>query len=565
MLSLADGLIAAANAAAIRLLARPSEALRGRTFTSFLTPSSALLWEAQFNPLLMVRGAVDGAFLRVYDASGAELPVLVAATARHDGSTLRIELALLPARQRVAFEDALRSARDEAETARAESEKAREALAESIVRQQATEAQLRQAQKMEVVGQLAGGIAHDFNNLLGIMGGHLEEALERIAQVNDPVLAGVVQELAQVRGAAERAAAVVRQLLAFSGRQVLAPGPLDLGAVTREAVPLLQPILGSEVACELTVDPATDPVIADRGQIEQILLNLVLNARDAMHATDRRGTLRVTVAPSLDPTNEVEHVAPASDPHEPATCRAWVRLTVADNGIGMDEATLARVFEPFFTTKPVGAGSGLGLSMVYGIVQQSGGRVSITSTPGVGTTVVVDLPSAIAAWPRTSTETTAFGAHAHGVPGTDTTFATQPDAFSERQGAATVSPAYANGAPVVLLVDDEAPLRHLTKRLLERFGFQVIVCENGADALALWRQERSRIAAIVSDVTMPEMDGHALRCAVRGEAPALPILLLSGYAQQPMADWGASDGFLEKPFTREELLAAMTTLNVAAH
>jgi signal transduction histidine kinase len=534
-LSTLDGLIVGANAAAARLLARPVAALVGRTFASCLAPSSAMLWEAQFRPLLMARGTLDGAFLSVRDAGTGELPVLVAATARREGRALHVELALLPARQRVAFEQALRTARDEAEAARLESEAARRALAESVARQQAVEAQLQQAQKMEVVGQLAGGIAHDFNNLLAVIGGHLEEATARLAPAPAPVRAAVDEELASVRRTADRAAAVVRQLLAFSRHQVLAPGRLELGAAVREAGPLLQPVLGPDVAWRVEVDPAAGPVVADRGQVEQVLLNLVLNARDAIHATGRGGTITVSVAPGHAPSvmADAAGVAP----------RAWVRLTVADTGTGMDAATLGRVFEPFFTTKTVGAGSGLGLAMVYGIVQQSGGQVHVASTPGVGTTVTIDLPAAPVAAP---------------VP--------PPPPVSAAAGAPTAAaptgPAPDGGAPIVLLAEDEPALRRIAQRALTRAGFTVLACEDGAAAWAAWQAHRAGIVAVVSDVRMPGMDGHALRDAIRAECASLPILLISGYAELALAVHGPADGFLEKPFTTARLVETLRALGV---
>jgi signal transduction histidine kinase len=527
-LSTVDGVIRAANPAAGRLFGMPVAALVGRTFVRCLTPSSVLLWETQFRPLLMMRGAVDGGFVAVRTGAGDEVPVLVAAGARHVGATLHVEVALLAARQRLAHEQALRAARDEAQAARAESDAARLALAESVARQQATEAQLRQVQKLEAVGQLAGGIAHDFNNLLAVIAGHLEQADVELAGVPQPAGALVAEELAHVRRAADRAAAVVRQLLAFSRHQVLAPSALDPAAVVREMEGLLRPLLGANVAWRVECPGPTWPVVADRGQLEQVLLNLVINARDAIRATGRPGTITVRVE---------NHAVPggSGQPEE------WVRLTVEDSGSGMSADTLARAFEPFYTTKPVGAGSGLGLAMVYGIVQQSGGRIALASDPGSGTRVTIDLPSAV----RTP---------GHGRP-----VVRGPERPATPAGAPASSRA---AAGTVLVVDDDAGVRHMARRMLTRAGYAVVECENGARALAAWRARPGAIRAVVSDGRMPELDGHALRRALRAEQAELPILLVSGYAERAVDACGPCDGFLEKPFTSDGLLEALRALGV---
>jgi two-component system cell cycle sensor histidine kinase/response regulator CckA len=357
------------------------------------------------------------------------------------------------------------------------------------------------AQRLEAVGRLASGVAHDFNNLLAGIRNLLELALDEL-----PAGSTVRDDLTLANRTAERAAGLARQLLLFgAGRKRSAepdgtPRAVRLDAVVREIEPLLRTFLKATHDCQLVLprDPAW--VHADPTELEQIVLNLAINARDAM---PEGGTITVRV--------------------DRESVRQWT-LRVVDTGIGMDETTRQRALDPFFTTKPVGSGTGLGLSVVYGIVARAGGTLDLTSAPGEGTTVAVHLPHA------------------------------------EAPGSAARVASVARENAALLLVDDDALVRRSTRRLLERAGWQVAEAANGHDALQRVTADRGAFDVVLSDVRMPGMDGLALRTRLAREAPTLPIVLYSAYDPTP-ADGLAPDAplprVLPKPFTREELLAAL--------
>lgn len=583
-LSVVDGVIVRVNAAAERLLGRATGELVGQGFSGCLTRDSVLLWESQFLPLLMVRGALDGVFLGASLPSGGEVPMLVAASRRSDGGQVCVEFAMLLARQRVAYEAALEAARDAAEAARAEVVAAHAALAASTAREREVAAQLQQVQKLEAVGVLAGGIAHDFNNLLAVVSGHAEAATAQLAALPQSVGSGVLSDLEQLQRTVTRAAGVVRQLLAFSRQQVLAPAPLDVGDVVRSAESLMRPTLGTQTAWSVVEEPRVGQVVADRGQLEQVLLNLVLNARDAIAESGRPGAVTVRVAPWRD---ELDASYAQQSKHGGKTSQAWTRLTVTDNGQGMSADTLAHACDPFFTTKSVGKGSGLGLAMVHGIVRQSGGRVGIESTPGKGTTVIIDLP--VVQLPEaqhvTGRDVEAMDPPAQ-KPGAPATLTAGPDILTRTpvtisapsDGAvmkrmdhddtsapwttATSTDDRGASSGCVLLVEDDPALRRVEARILERAGFSVLTCADGDAAWCAWEAQRPRIRAVVSDVRMPGRDGHALRRALRTQSRTLPIVLMSGYAEQPIEDLGVMDTFLEKPFTATQLLQALAGIGL---
>jgi PAS domain S-box-containing protein len=377
------------------------------------------------------------------------------------------------------------------------------------------ETQLRHAQKMEAVGQLAGGVAHDFNNLLTVIHGNLEFARHDLAP-DHPVQA----DLMEVTRAAERAQALVRQLLAFSRKQVLQTQALDVNDVVRGADALLRRVLGDEIAFETRLGAQPAVVHADRGQLEQVLLNLAVNARDAMLSAvhghpGTGGTLSIA-------TDVVDHdgAGPSALPPGP-----YVRLTVTDTGHGMDATTRARIFEPFFTTKGLGVGTGLGLAMVYGIVAQAGGAVSVESAPGAGTTFTILFPYV-----------------------DEVVTAPEPPVVS--------TPTRGHGT--VLLVEDEPAVRVTTRRVLERHGFGVLEARHGVEALQVWRRHMPEIVCCVTDLRMPEMGGRELVSRLRAERPALPVVYVSGYSDQAAgALAGPYDALIEKPFTRDALLAAL--------
>ena len=361
-----------------------------------------------------------------------------------------------------------------------------------------SETQLRHAQKMEAVGQLAGGIAHDFNNLLTGILSYTDLVLEEL-RPGDPIR----DDLEQIRHAAQRAAALTRQLLAFSRRQVLQPHVLSLNGCVAELEAMLRRLLGADVTLETELDPGLWYVQADPGQLEQVLVNLVVNARDAMAAGGR-----VTIA-----------TANLSLSHG-----AYVTLSVSDTGIGMDAQTQARIFDPFFTTKEPGKGTGLGLSTVYGIVEQSGGHITVESAPGQGATFTVFLP--------------------------------------RQNGPALGSPAgdrrsLPGGNETLLLVEDESAVRTSARRLLERQGYTVVEARHGADALRIFEEGSRSIDLVLTDLVMPEMGGRELVERLRARHPGVKVLYMSGYSERSVTVDGLMPprtGFVEKPFTVEQLV-----------
>jgi two-component system cell cycle sensor histidine kinase/response regulator CckA len=370
------------------------------------------------------------------------------------------------------------------------------------------EEQLRQAQKMEAIGQLAGGVAHDFNNLLTVIKGYGD--FIRAASAPDDDRRAHAEE---IRHAADRAALLTQQLLAFSRKQVLRPEVLEINRVVDEAGRMLGRLLGEDVALDLQLAPDAGAVRADAGQLQQVLLNLAVNARDAMPLG---GRLTITTGNVL-----VEREAPAQP--EPLRAGRHVRLTVGDTGTGMTADVLRQAFEPFFTTKEMGKGTGLGLSTVYGIVTQSHGRLRVHSAPGKGTTFEIFFP------------------HAGEAAAAPMPAATKPGA---------------RGSETVLLVEDDAMVRRLAEATLERAGYRVFTAPSGGDALRLAAGRDGAIDLVVTDVVMPGMPGPELAQRLEASQPGLRVLYMSGYADDTMARHGVSEervSFLAKPFTPDEL------------
>jgi PAS domain S-box-containing protein len=391
---------------------------------------------------------------------------------------------------------------------------ARLVLAIDITEQRRLEDQLRQSQKIEAVGQLAGGIAHDFNNLLTIIKGNVEMALHQM-----PEGVPLRNDLEQVAHAASRAALLTRQLLAFSRKQVLSPAVLDLNEVVAEAERMLRRVIGEDITFVTELAPVVSRVTADRGQIEQVLVNLVVNARDAMPAG---GVLTVATADVDVSASEavLRGILPGS----------YVTLRVRDTGVGMDEATRSRIFEPFFTTKPVGRGTGLGLATVHGVVHQSGGFVAVESAPLAGSAFTVFLPR------------TAHIESQHGLP--------IPGSAFER------------GSETVLLVEDEDEVRAVARRVLVEAGYTVLEAANAAEAIEVFERSAASIAMLVSDVVMPGLNGHELSQMLRLRAPRLRTLFVSGYSFDARGDSSAFDdeSFLPKPYDPTELARRVRTI-----
>jgi two-component system cell cycle sensor histidine kinase/response regulator CckA len=380
------------------------------------------------------------------------------------------------------------------------------------------EAQLRQAQKMEAVGRLAGGVAHDFNNLLTIIRTAAEFLVADLAQ-DDARRA----DAAEIRDAAARAAALTRQLLAFSRRQMLQERAVDVNAAVTELEPMIRRLVEENVAVVTRLAPSLDRIKVDPSQLEQVLLNLVVNARDAM---PQGGTLLIETANVL-----LDDQYPKS--HLTARPGPYVVLTVTDTGCGMDAATQSRLFEPFFTTKPVGQGTGLGLATVYGIVKQSGGNIWVYSEVGRGTTFKIYFPQYAGA-----DETPAAAA-----------VGSRPQADS--------------AGATILIVEDDAAVRNAVRRLLERHRYEVLEAANGGDALVVLAESPRPVDLVISDMVMPEMSGLQLRQQLRKLRPSLPVLLMSGYTEEAITRLAASGPLptlIEKPFTVDGILAKVRDL-----
>jgi signal transduction histidine kinase len=380
-------------------------------------------------------------------------------------------------------------------------------LIEETTARKELEQQLAQSQKMEAIGRLAGGVAHDFNNLLTVIKSYstiLLEALEGDTRRDD------VEEIA---ASADRAAALTRQLLAFSRRQMLQPRALELNSVVREIEKLLRRLIGEDIALQTLLEPEIWTVHADPGQIEQVVMNLAVNARDAMPAG---GRLTIQTANGTVPALVGQRWL------EPAT---YVTLSVSDTGVGMTPEVQAHLFEPFFTTKERGKGTGLGLSTVYGIVKQSGGDVTVTAEPGRGATFTVYLPRLT-------------------------------DSNGTRPKAAVGKHEVPRGRETILLVEDDPALRALAERILRSYGYTVLVAATGPRALGLVAEHSAAIDLVATDVVMPEMSGNALVEQLGVTRPGIPVLFMSGYTDDEVVRRGLSDGraaFLQKPFTPEQL------------
>jgi PAS domain S-box-containing protein len=378
-----------------------------------------------------------------------------------------------------------------------------------VTERRTLEAQFQQAQKMEAVGRLAGGVAHDFNNLLTGILGYCELLLGEV-----PADAPYRADITEIQNAGTRAAGLTRQLLAFSRKQIVEPAHLDLSGIVADMVPMLRRLIGEDVKVLLGLNPALGPVLADRGQVEQIVMNLAVNARDAM---PRGGTLTIeTDNVVLDEHYVKIHlgVAPGS----------YVVLTLTDTGTGMTPEIRHRLFEPFFTTKEVGKGTGLGLATVHGIVTGSGGSIGVYSEVGLGTSFKVYFPRAGA-----------------GEPGAESL---PPEAGLPHARMQTV-----------LVVEDEASLRDLTKRLLELQGYTVLVAADADEALRLF-EEHDSIDVLLTDVVMPGASGPELTRELIARKPALTVIYMSGYTEEAIVHHGVlapGVAFLHKPFTSETL------------
>jgi two-component system, cell cycle sensor histidine kinase and response regulator CckA len=387
-------------------------------------------------------------------------------------------------------------------------------VSRDVTEQLVFEEQLRQAQKMEAVGRLAGGVAHDFNNLLTVVIAHAE-----FLRHGGPSSPQWTDDIDQITEAAHRASTLTRQLLAFGRKQVLLPRTIDLNIVVEGIASILQRSLGEDITLELNLDPSLPPIHADPGQLEQVVINLAANARDAM---PRGGTVLIKTSVGIPAESSmVWH-----NGRRAADLR--VALSVTDTGIGMDAATAANMFEPFFTTKDPLRGTGLGLSTVYGIVKQSGGTIGVDTAVGSGTAITVYLP--VAQNTEVSVRTVAG-----------------PAAASDQ-------------TKVVLLVEDNPPVLRLAQRILVQHGYDVVEAASGSEALARLATLDRAISLLLTDIVMPDMNGLDLSIAVLRVQPDAAVLFMSGYTDDEVLQRGLlapGTSFLPKPFTSDVLLAAV--------
>jgi PAS domain S-box-containing protein len=469
-----EGTVLEVNRSCERMLGRSRAELVGQTLAELAPEESRGVYTTEF-----VRSLADG--------GGRVTPGRLR---RPDGTTLHVELSRTVVDVGGGERVVLSMGRDISDRVRLEE-------------------QLRQSQKMDAVGQLAGGVAHDFNNLLSIILSYTTLALDQL-KPSDPLRS----DIEQVKRAGERSAELTRQLLAFSRRQVLEPRVLDLNVAIKGAESMLRRVLGEDIELSMLTFTPVGAVLADPGQVEQILMNLLVNARDAM---PRGGKLSIETA---DVTLDAAY---ASQHHE-VTPGRYVMLAVSDTGVGMDSATLNRIFEPFFTTKEEGKGTGLGLATVFGIVKQSGGHIWVYSEPGRGSTFKIYLPRV---------EQT-------------------PEALTLAAPAATVG-----GSETVLLVEDHEQVRAIARTILGRNGYNVLEAQNGGEALLVCEQYEARIHLLITDVVMPRMSGKQLAERLAPLRPDMKVLFMSGYTDNTIVHHGVLDAgvvFLQKPITPSALL-----------
>lgn len=514
------------NKAGEELLGIPREAMLGKADSDFFPPDQAAFFEEKDRGVLSGKQLVDIPLEPIDTASGRrwlhtkKIPIL-----DKEGAARFLLGISLDITERHEAGEALRRAQDELErrviertrelsmtVARLEREISDRERAESAL--QKSEEQLRHAQKMDAVGRLAGGVAHDFNNMLSVILGHTEMALGRLEPQDE-----LHEALDTIRQAALRSAGLTQQLLAFSRQQVVSPRFLDLRKLVREFEKMLERVIGDDIALCITLPPEECPVRVDPVQMEQVILNLAINARDAMPSGGRLWieTRVVTLTP--------EHVFA----HPEAKLGRHVELMVRDEGTGMDAETQRRIFEPFFTTKAEGRGTGLGLSTVYGIVHQSGGSLVVDSALDKGSTFRVFLPVA---------------------QGKD---AWLPDAG--------VGPM--RGSETILLVEDEPEVRRVCALTLRSLGYDVIVADDAAHAIRICATSEREVHAVVTDVVMPGISGVALVERLRGLRPALKALFMSGYTDRQIVDassLNASAAFIQKPFTPHGLSRQLRVL-----
>jgi len=521
-----SGVIAKANATFLTWMGFSQAEISGKRFQECLNVAGRIFYETHFAPLLRMQGFFNEVALELIARDGRRLPVLVNAVERKNetGELIFIRITIFNATDRRRYESELLAARGKAEQAAKDLQRLNETLEQRVAAEVAerlkAEAALRQAQKMDAIGQLTGGVAHDFNNLLTIVVGNVEMLLRhlpsdaaRMRRAADNALQG-----------AQRAAALTQRLLAFARQQPLDPKPVDANKLVTGMSELLRRTLGETIALEAVLGGGLWRTQADPNQLENAILNLAVNARDAM---PHGGRLTIETANTHLDKVYVAGIA------EPVPAGQYVQISVTDTGSGMDQATVSRVFEPFFTTKEVGKGTGLGLSQVYGFVRQSEGHVRIYSEPGEGTTVKIYLPRQISA---------------------------EQDLDPADEMSAAAAP---GEGETILVVEDEEYLRAYAVEALGELGYRVITAADGPAALAILAQE-GKIDLLFTDVVLPNgMNGRQLADEALKRRPQLKVLFTTGYTRNAVVHNGRLDPSVEligKPFTFEELATSIRKL-----
>jgi PAS domain S-box-containing protein len=526
-----SGAIFRCNATFSSWIGFPAQQLAGKRFQDLLNVAGRIFYETHFAPLLRMQGVFNEVALDLVRHDGQPLPVLVNAVERRDdnGQLLFTRLTIFNATDRRRYERELlaaRAAADAASSALHDLNIQLEArVVEAVEERMKTEEALRQSQKMEAVGQLTGGVAHDFNNLLTIIIGGLDSIRRQVEKLPDgPELARIRRAQAMALHGAERAAALTARLLAFSRRRALDPKPLDANRLVAGLADLLQRTLGETIALEAVSGAGLWRAFADPVELENVLINLAVNARDAM---PNGGRLTIETGNAFLDEAYVEALA------EPVAPGQYILIAVSDTGQGMNEETLARVFEPFFTTKASGRGTGLGLSQVSGFVRQSGGHIRIYSEVGEGTSVKVYLPRAPA------------------------------DAAERPESEPLLGASTEGGAETILVVEDHEELRAFSAGVLRELGYNVVEASSGRLALEVL-QTRSNLDLLFTDMVLPDgMSGRELADEARRRQPGLKVLFTTGYTRNAVVHNGKLDAgvnLISKPFTYDQLAAKVRTL-----
>jgi PAS domain S-box-containing protein len=530
-LSVADGRICKVNRTVATWLGYDAGQLVGRRFQDFLNIAGKIYYDTHFAPLLRMQGFFNEVALDLMKADGTPLPVLVNAAEWRDaqGAVRFIRITVFNATDRRRYERELLAARREATEA---SERLRllnatleQRVAEEVQQRLKAEDDLRHAQRLEAIGQLTGGVAHDFNNLLTIIMGGLEVVGRQVAKLPEsPELQRVHRARDAAMQGAKRAAVLTARLLAFARRQPLDPKPVDANRLVANLAEILGRTLGESISLEVVEAAGLWRMHADASELENALLNLAVNARDAM---PNGGKLTIETA------NARLDEAYVADIPEPVPPGQYVLICVSDTGTGMDRDTIARVFEPFFTTKEAGKGTGLGLSQVYGFARQSGGYVRIYSEVGLGTTVKLYLP------------------RLHGTR----------DDVAEKPAATTATGGFRG--EVILVVEDDDDVRAFSTESLRELGYTVYAAKTGAAALRLVAGGQP-IDLLFTDVVLPDgMNGRQVADAVMEACPGAKVLFTTGYARNAIVHHGRLDPgveFLGKPFTLDGLAEKVRTV-----